>query len=415
MGLHVGRWPRSNLWGAEMAGRLTVQSIRKLGAGKHSDGGGLYLFSDSRPAEYWRWFFIFSWRGRRPEMSLGCLRDVSLAEARHEASQARAHVRAGRNPIEERRAAVRALNGATFGDIADEYFASKQVEYRNEKYRSMVQKALMLDLLSLRPLTFHVIDTASILRMLKPVWIETPEKAKRLREKIEAIIDAATAKGLREGDNPARWKGHLEHLLPKRQKVEKTHHAAMPYRELPAFWSRLRKVDTVASLALQFTILTAARSGEVYGATWGEIDLVNKVWTLPPSRMKAGRSHRVPLSDAAIEVIQKCATIRVSDYVFAGQRKDKPLSHVSMAKVLSRLGVENATPHGFRSSFRDFAGNETQFSREVCEAALAHSIGDSAEQAYRREDALDKRRQLMRLWASYVCGNGKVVSMRRKV
>jgi integrase len=246
------------------------------------------------------------------------------------------------------------------------------------------------------------------------VWVETPETAKRLREKIEAIIDAATAKGLRQGDNPARWKGHLQHLLPKRQKLDKQHHAAMPYRELPAFWSRLRKVDTVAAMALQFTILTAARSGEVYGATWAEIDMVNKVWTLAPSRMKAGRQHRVPLSDTAIEVLQKCATIRVNNYVFAGQRKEKPLSHVSMAKVLSRLGVESATPHGFRSAFRDFAGNETHFAREVCEAALAHSIGDSAEQAYRREDALDKRRQLMAMWASHVCGEDKIISMLHK-
>jgi integrase len=253
------------------------------------------------------------------------------------------------------------------------------------------------------------------LRVLKSVWIETPETAKRLREKIEAIIDAATAKGLRQGDNPARWKGHLEHLLPKRQRVEKSHHAAMSYRHVPEFWQRLRELETVGSLALQFTILAAARSGEVYGAKWDEIDMVNKVWILPPSRMKAGRQHRVPLSDAALMVLEKCARIRKNDFVFAGQRKDKPLSHVSMANVLSRLGIENATPHGFRSTFRDFAGNETHFAREVCEAALAHSIGDSAEQAYRREDALEKRRQLMSVWASHVCGDGKVIPMRRKV
>ena len=383
--------------------------------GKHADGAGLYLFVDERTQEYWRWFYIFSWRGRRPEMSLGCLRDVTLAEARHAASQARALVRAGRNPIEERKAAASAISGATFGEIADEYFASKQSEYRNDKYRSMVQKALTVDLLNLRPLAFDVIDTETILRILKPVWVETPETAKRLREKIEAIIDAATAKGLRQGDNPARWKGHLQHLLPKRQKLDKQHHAAMPYRELPAFWSRLRKVDTVAAMALQFTILTAARSGEVYGATWDEIDMINKVWTLPPSRMKAGRLHRVPLCDAAMVILEKVRTIRTNEFIFPGQRKDKPLSHVSMAKVLSRLGVESATPHGFRSSFRDFAGNETQFQREVAEAALAHTVADAAEQAYRREDALEKRRQLMSMWASFVCGDGVVVPLRQRV
>jgi len=406
--LHVNR-------GAELAGRLTVQVIRRLTVGKHSDGGGLYLFSDNRPAEFWRWFFIFSWRSRRPEMSLGCLRDVSLADARQLASQARALVRAGRNPIDERKAAARTINGTNFGAVADEYFEAKKSEYRNDKYRDMVHRSLTVSLADLRPLTIDVIDTEQILRVLKPVWVKTPETAKRLREKIEAIVDAATAKGLRQGDNPARWKGHLEHLLPKRQRVEKTHHAAMSYRDVPEFYQRLRQLETVASLALQFTILTAARSGEVYGARWDEIDLTNKIWILPPNRMKSGRQHRVPLSDAALTVIKKCVKIRINDWVFPGQRKDKPLSHVSMANVLSRLSVENATPHGFRSAFRDFAGNETHFPREVCETALAHSIGDSAEQAYRREDALDKRRQLMSLWAAHICCDGKVVSKHRRV
>ncbi len=266
----------------------------------------------------------------------------------------------------------------------------------------MVRRALTVTLAGIRNLPVAEVDLEAVLRVLKPIWIATPETGKRLREKIEAILDAATAKGLRQGDNPARWRGHLEHLLPKRPKLAKSHHAAMPYRDLPAFMSKLRSLDTVAALALEFTILTAARSGEVYGCRWEEIDFDGKVWTLLPSRMKAGRQHRVPLSDPAILVLRRIAAIRSNEWVFPGQRAGKPLSHIAMANVLKRLGIENATPHGFRSAFRDWAGNETDFAREVCEAALAHSVGDQAEQSYRREDALEKRRQLMTLWADYL-------------
>lgn len=393
-------------------GRLTAHSIRKLSAGKHADGGGLYLFADERPSEFWVWNFIFSWNGRRPTMTIGALRDFSLADARAAAAQARALVRAGVNPIEARKAEKNARIGAAFGDVADEYFKSKSSEYRNEKYREMVRRALTETLAPIRKLPVADVGLEDILRVLKPVWIATPETGKRLREKIEAILDAATARGLRTGDNPARWKGHLEHLLPKRQAIAKKHHAAMPYREVPSFMRRLREVETVAALALEFAILTAARSGEVFAATWDEIDFDAKVWRLSPERMKAGREHRVPLSDAALSVIAKLKTIRRDDWVFPGQRQGKHLSHIAMAKVLERLNITGATPHGFRSSFRDWAGNETDVPREVCEAALAHSVGDSAEQAYRRDTALEKRRHLMTMWADFISG-GNVVSLHR--
>lgn len=382
-------------------GKLTTHGIRKLKPGKHADGAGLYLFVDERPQEFWAWKYIFPWQGRRPTMTLGALRDMPLADARAAAASARASVREGRNPIDARRAKGKVGMRVTFGEAADEYYDSKKGEYRNEKYRGMVERYIKATLAPIRGLPVAEVDLEAVLRVLKPVWNKTPETGKRLREKIEAILDAANAKGLRQGDNPARWRGHLEHLLPRRQKIAKSHHGAMHYRDVPAFMLKLRPLQTVAALALEFTILTATRSGEVYGAQWSEIDLAEKVWTLPPARMKAGRQHRVPLSDAAIDVLKKLACIRANDWVFPGQRAGKHLSHVSMANVLKRLQVKGATPHGFRSSFRDFAGNETNVPREVCEAALAHSVGDAAEQAYRREDALEKRRELMEQWAHY--------------
>jgi integrase len=289
----------------------------------------------------------------------------------------------------------------TFGDAADAWFASKKSEFRNAKYREMVKRALEVNAAPLRPVPVADIGVEDILRALKPIWVKTPETGKRLREKIETILDAATAQELRTGENPARWKGHLEHLLPRRQKVEKHHHAAMEYRDVPNFMAKLRAGETVAARALEFAILCAARSGEVYGARWSEIDRDAKVWTLEPSRTKSGRAHRVPLSGRAVKILQELTKVRTGDFVFQSPRGNRPLSHVAMAKVLDRLGVESATPHGFRSSFRDWCGDESHFAREVAEAALGHSVGDAAERAYRRGDALEKRRALMEAWANF--------------
>ncbi|NBS35521.1 MAG: integrase, partial [Methylocystaceae bacterium] len=233
-------------------------------------------------------------------------------------------------------------------------------------------------------------------------WLETPESASRLRQRIEAVLNAAKAKGLRSGDNPATWRGHLEHLLPKRSMLTRGHFAALDYQHIPAFMAELIKIDSVGARALEFTILTAARSSETYGATWSEIDLNSKVWTIPANRMKSGREHRVPLLPRSINILTLQSNRRISDFVFPGQRRGKPLSHVAMAKVIDRMGVVGATVHGFRSSFRDWAGNETYFPREVCEAALAHVVGDASEQAYRRGDALEKRRSLMSEWECYI-------------
>jgi integrase len=253
----------------------------------------------------------------------------------------------------------------------------------------------------LRSRPIDEIDTAAVLAVHTPLWQTGPETALRLRGRIEAVLDAAKAEGHRSGENPAPWRGHLSHLLPKRGKLTRGHHAAMAYSDVPAFIAQLRECNAIAAMALEFCILTATRSGEVYGARWSEIDVEAKVWTLPAARMKAAREHRVPLSERALVILEKLGGAKTSDYVFPSPRGRKPLSHVSMAKVIHRLQIDRATVHGFRSAFRDWAGETTSFPREIAEAALAHVSGDATERAYRRGDALEKRRTLMEAWANY--------------
>jgi integrase len=235
-----------------------------------------------------------------------------------------------------------------------------------------------------------------------------------VRGRIERVLDAAKAKGLRSGENPARWRGHLNNLLPKRQKLPRGHHAAMPFADVPAFVADLRQREAVAALALEFTILTAGRSGEILGARWAEVDREAKVWTIPAERMKSGREHRVPLTARALEILDTVEKVRSSDFVFPGRRRGRPLSPMSMTLLLRRMNVTNATVHGFRSAFRDWCGERTTFPREIAEAALAHVVGDPTERAYRRSDALEKRRKLMEAWAGFLSApkaNGTVVPL----
>ena len=384
-----------------VVGTLSARKVATAAPGIYPDGGGLYLCVARSGAK--TWVYRFSWRGRRPEMGLGALGDgVGLAEARAARDEARRVLRSGSNPIEARREAARIdARKPTFGEIADALLAAKSLEWRNEKHRDQWRISLTALAAPLRSRPVDEIDTAAVLSVLTPVWQAKPETGNRLRQQIEAVLDAAKAQGHRAGDNPAAWRGHLSHLLPKRGKLARGHHAAMAYADVPAFVEKLREIDTIAARALEFAILTAGRSGEIYGARWPEIDLAAKVWTIPAERMKAGREHRVPLCERAAEILERLFAAKISAFVFPGQRRGRPLSHVAMAKVIERMGVEGATVHGFRSAFRDWAGNETHFPREVAEAALAHVVGDSAEQAYRRGDALEKRRALMAAWAAY--------------
>jgi integrase len=253
----------------------------------------------------------------------------------------------------------------------------------------------------LRAKPVDTIATNDVLAVLKPIWTEKAETASRLRGRIEKVLDAAKAKGFRNGENPARWRGHLDHLLPRPLKLTRGHHAAMAYENVAEFIGKLREREAAAAQALEFCILTAARSNEVLGARWQEFDLDRAVWTVPAARMKAGREHRVPLSGRAISILNTLDKSEQREFVFPGQRPDKPLSGMAMEMMLRRMKVDDATVHGFRSTFRDWAGNISNFPREVVETALAHVIGDKAEQAYRRSDALEKRRKLMEAWAAY--------------
>jgi len=253
----------------------------------------------------------------------------------------------------------------------------------------------------LRRIPVDKITTDDVLSVLKPLWNDKAETASRLRGRIERVLDAAKAQGLRTSENPARWRGHLDQLLPKRQRLTRGHHAAMPYSDVPAFMADLQARQATAALALELAILTAARTGEVLGARWEEFDLDRALWTVPATRMKAGREHRVPLSQRALKITGAMHQCRNGDYVFPGQKAGRPLSVMALEMVLRRMKVDGATVHGFRSAFRDWAAEATSFTNEVCEAALAHAIENKVEAAYRRGDLFDKRRKLMEAWGRF--------------
>jgi len=383
--------------------------------GRHSDGGGLYLFisGDGRR----RWTFLYTWRGKLREAGLGSANKggVTLKAAREKAAEGRAMVKAGVDPIAEwNKADPEAV--PPFGRVADDYLAAHEGGFRNEKHRAQWAMTLTRYCEPIRSTPVDKVDTEAVLSVLQPLWTRAAETASRLRGRIEAVLDAAKARGFidRNHANPARWKGHLDKLLPKRAKLTRGHHAAMPYAEVPAFIASLRERPAAAARALEFCILTATRSGESLAARWDEMDLDGKVWTVPAARTKAAREHRVPLSDRAIAILEEMKAGRTGDCVFPGQRPGRPLSGMAFEMLLRRLG-SLCTAHGFRSSFRDWAGNETHFPRELAEHALARVIGDKAEQAYHRSDALARRRELMDAWARHCEGEGgrNVLAFRR--
>lgn len=388
---------------ARQAKKLTARTVATLDQdGRHSDGDGLYLAIDG---DRRRWLFLFTMNGKRREMGLGSARDITLAEARHLAEEARRQVRAGLDPIEARK--VERPVVPTFGTFADELVTALEGGFRNEKHRYQWRQTLGDDYCSaIRSKKVDEITTADVLAVLAPIWQAKQETASRLRGRIEKVLDAAKAKGFRSGENPAAWRGHLANLLPARQKLARGHQPAMPWDAVPVFVGRLRAREAVSARALEFLILTATRAGEVFGATWAEIDTTAKLWTIPASRMKAGREHRVPLTDRALAILAEMASVRTSPksdaFVFPGGRAGRPLSNMAFRLLLDRMGETGFVPHGFRSSFRDWCGECTPFPREVAEAALAHIVGNAVEQAYRRGDALEKRRELMNAWAGFI-------------
>jgi integrase len=379
-----------------MAGHLTARKVETATPGKYGDGANLYLVVSKTGAR--KWVLRFTFRGKAKEMGLGSAASVPLADAREKAASARRKIAQGLNPIDERK---RDGGIPTFGAMADDVRETLAAGFRNEKHKAQWKSTLETYGASLRGKPVDTIATDDVLSVLKPIWTTKAETASRVRGRIEKVLDAAKAKGFRSGENPARWRGHLDHLLPRPSKLSRGHHAAMPYEEVASFIAKLRTREATAALALELCILTAARSGEILGMRWSEIDFDNKVWTVPASRMKAGREHRVPLSSPATAILRHLEKMKIGNFVFPGQARGKPLSNMAMEMMLRRMKVDDATVHGFRSSFRDWAGNVSNFPRELIETALAHVIGDKAEQAYRRRDALEKRRSLMDDWAAY--------------
>jgi integrase len=362
--------------------------------------------------------------GQAHEMGLGPYPDISLAEARLAATEARKLKAQGKDPLEEREARraqelAEAARSVTFRHCATAYIVARKIGWKNAKH--VAQWSATLDAYAMPVIgdvPVQTVDVAMVHKILEPIWSKKPETASRLRGRIEAVLDWSATRGYRTGENPARWKGHLENLFPRRSKFQKVkHHAALPYGEIGAFMADLKGKDGTSALALQFTILTAARTGEAIGATWAEIDLDKEAWTVPAERMKAGREHRVPLSKPALAILRKQREATDgSGCIFPGPQRSKPLSNMAMLQTLRRMGRDSLTVHGFRATFRDWAAERTSFSREVAEAALAHVVGDKVEAAYRRGDLFEKRHKLMNAWATFCtlsATGSKVIPIRK--
>ena len=374
---------------------LSVRKVQTAKPGRHSDGRGLMLLVKASGAR--SWVLRYQLKGRRRDMGLGPYPEVTLAEARRKALEARHLLVDGVDPL-----TIEPQRTLTFRQAANDLIENKRAGWRNAKHAAQWSSTIETYANPvLGDVEIAAIETEHVLSVLQPIWRAKPETASRLRQRIEAVLDFATSKGLRDGSNPARWRGHLQNVLPKPSSVRRVqHHPALDWREMPEFVVALARRNGISARALQFLILTAARSGEMRGMRWGEIDLKARIWTVPPTRMKAAKEHRVPLTDGAVALL---GTPRTPDaLVFPSpSNPDRPLSDMTLAAVLKKMARTDITVHGFRSTFRDWAGETTNFPREVIEAALAHRLKDKAEAAYARGDLFTKRRALMEAWLAF--------------
>lgn len=401
----------------KLSNALTPLTVKNAKPGRHADGGGLHLLVKNSGTRSWVYRFML--RGKSRDVGLGPAAGtdaVSLAAARDLSATLRLKVKSGVDPLIERleasaeaAAAAQAskIAGITFRAVAESHIAAHDDTWSNAKHRQQWSSTLATYVYPvIGDLPVREIGTAHVLSILEPIWKAKPETASRVRGRIETILDAAKARGYREGENPARWRGHIAQILPARTRLSRGHHKAMPYADLPAFIATLHERQATAALALEFAILTAARSGEVIGATWDEVDLAKAVWTIPASRMKAGKEHRVPLSPRAVEILEATKSLG-SPFLFAGN--SGKLSLMAMAMLLRRMKAD-VTVHGFRSGFRDWSAECTGYAHEVCEMTLAHVIGNKAEAAYRRGDLFEKRRRLMADWSNFCASSGAGVA-----
>ncbi len=401
--------------------RLSAKAVAaKKDPGYYNDGGGLYL--QVSPSLSKSWIFRYRINGGRREMGLGSLLDVALADARAKRDSFRKLLREGTDPIQARRNAEleRALSAArsmTFKQCATAYIESHSAGWKNEKHKAQWESTLETycgSVFGLLPV--QEIDTALVLKALEPIWTKKPETASRVRARVERVLDWAKVRGYRDGANPALWRGHLDTLLPSLEKKKRVkHHPALPFQEMPAFMKELRAQQGLAARALELLILTATRTGETINSQWSEFDLDAAVWTIPAARMKAHREHEVPLSPRAVAILKELNKSRSSDFVFPGKPK-RPLSNMALLALLKRMDREEITVHGFRSTFRDWASESTNYPRDVCEMALAHQIANATEAAYRRGKLFPKRALLMRDWEKFCATTtrGEVVPLKRK-
>lgn len=403
--------------------KLSATAVAKAkAAGYYGDGGGLWLQVSAAGTK--SWVFRFTIAGRAREMGLGPLHTVGLAEARERALECRKLVLDGVDPIEARKlrrteTAAAAAKVVTFNEAAEAYIEAHRAGWRNAKHADQWQNTLDTYASPIvGNLPVAAVDTALVMKVVEPIWTKKTETATRVRGRIEAVLDWCTVRGYRSGDNPARWRGHLDHLLPSPAKVTRVaNHAALPYAHMHDFMVALRAQEGTAARAVELIILTAARTSEVLLAEWSEFDLQAAVWSCPAGRMKAGRPHRVPLSRQALRLLKALPVEEGSPYVFPGAKERKPLSNMAGLKLLQRMQRSDITVHGFRSSFRDWAAETTNYPRELAEAALAHVVKDKTEAAYQRGDLLEKRAKLMQAWADY-CDRpakaGEVIDMKNR-
>jgi integrase len=422
LGLALGKYCGGENDMAKRAKELSAIEVKRLtkpGFYAVGEVAGLHLKVLGSGARFWILRIVVG--GKRRDMGLGGYPDVTLAFAREKAREARAQVEQGIDPIDKRAAARRALIAKSSAEITFDQAARKFIESRSSEWKNPKHIAQWSATLTtyaspvIGAMAVGDVALAHVVKILEPMWTTKTETAVRLRGRIEAVLDWATVRGFRRGDNPARWKGHLDKLLPKPSKVARVqHHPAVAYQAVGEFMAALRRREGMAARALEFEVLTAARPGEIRGATWDEIDLDAAIWIVPGERMKAGKEHRIPLSGPALEILRALPRLSDTDLVFPAPRGGT-LSDSTITAVMRRMGVD-AVPHGFRSTFRDWAGETTAYPREVIEHALAHQLKDKAEAAYQRGDLLDKRRRLMADWAQF-CGTarpagGEVVAIR---
>ena len=410
--------------------RLSQATINSAPRGMHADGGGLYLHVNGRGAK--SWIFRYMKDGRAREMGLGSFHTIGLADARKRAAERRRELLDGIDPLQVRekkrhQAKLDAAKAITFEQCAARYIAANKAAWKNPVHAKQWPSTLQTYVYPVfGALPVQAVDVGLVMQALEPIWTAKAETASRVRGRIETVLDYAAARGWREGENPARWRGHLDKLLPKTSKAKRAvrqvtgrqeHHAALSYGEIAAFLAELRQQPGMAARALEFLILTAARTGEVIGARWEEFDLAEKLWTIPAARMKAEKEHRVPLSDAALAIVTELAEHRQGEFVFPGGVVGKGFSNMAMLTLLRRMKRDDLTVNGFRSSFRDWAAERTTFPAEVAEMALAHTVADAVERAYRRGDLFQKRRQLMDAWSKFCAApaaTGIVVPIRAR-